>query len=302
MLINVVARRAIGAVALVVLTAGTARAQSQFDFLGSWAPLGTEDVQNDSVPVDYLGLAMTDEARVRALSYDESQKSMVERQCAGWGAAYMVLGPFGLRVTSQTDPVTNRIVSITIGAWEDWNEMVIWMDGRPRPSENALHTQAGFTIGRWEGGALAARTTHVKAGFIRKTGVPLTDQATIDWRFFRHGDVVTVLMVATDPVYLVEPEIISKGFRLSRTPLDYRAGCVTGYEGREPGASVPHYAPDQNPFADEFVKLFHLPREAVLGFPETLYPEYRKKIKDTYVPPPPCTESCGVAGNFVLRR
>ena len=53
---------------------------------------------------------------------------------------------------------------------------------------------------------------------------------------------------------------------------------------------------------DEFVKLYHLPREAVLGYRETLYPEYRKKIKDTYVPPPPCTESCGVAGNFVLRR
>jgi hypothetical protein len=65
---------------------------------------------------------------------------------------------------------------------------------------------------------------------------------------------------------------------------------------------VPHYAPDQNPFADEFVKLYHLPREAVLGYPETLYPEYRKKIKDTYVPPPTCTESCGQAGNFVLRR
>ena len=41
---------------------------------------------------------------------------MIERQCAGWGAAYMVLGPFGLRVTSQTDPVTNRIASITIAA------------------------------------------------------------------------------------------------------------------------------------------------------------------------------------------
>jgi hypothetical protein len=292
--------RAAVAVALLVLTAGEASAQ--FDLLGSWAPLGTEDVQNDSVPVDYLGLALTDEARTRALTYDESQKSMIERQCAGWGAAYMVLGPFGLRVTSQTDPVTNRIVSITIAPWEDWNEMVIWMDGRPRPSENALHTQSGFTIGRWEGGALAARTTHVKAGFIRKTGVPLTDRATIDWRFFRHGDVLTVLMVATDPVYLVEPEIVTKGFRLSRTPLDYRAGCVTGYEGREPGDSVPHYPPDQNPFVDEFVKLYHLPREAVLGYRETLYPEYRKKIRDTYVPPPPCSDSCGVAGNFVVRR
>ena len=103
-------------------------------------------------------------------------------------------------------------------------------------------------------------------------------------------------------VTTVEPEIVSKSFRLSRTPLDYRAGCVTGYEGREPGDSVPHFAPDKNPFVDEFVKLYHLPREAVLGYPETLYPEYRKKIKDSYVPPPPCTESCGAAGNFVLRR
>ena len=49
-------------------------------------------------------------------------------------------------------------------------------------------------------------------------------------------------------------------------------------------------------------KLYHLPREAVLGYPETVYPEYRKKIKDSYVPPPACTESCGAAGNFVVRR
>src|ERR687884_477314 len=115
MLINVVARRALFALMLVALSAG--KASAQFDVAGSWAPIGTEDVQNDSVPVDYLGLALTDEARVRALSYDESQKSMIERQCASWGAAYLVLGPFGLRVTSQTDPVNNRIVSYTIGAW-----------------------------------------------------------------------------------------------------------------------------------------------------------------------------------------
>ena len=98
MLIHLVARRAAVAFLLAVLAAS--KASAQFDFVGSWAPLGTEDVQNDSVPVDYLGLALTDEARTRALSYDESQKSMIDRQCAGWGAAYLVLGPFGLRVTS----------------------------------------------------------------------------------------------------------------------------------------------------------------------------------------------------------
>jgi hypothetical protein len=299
MFIHLVVRRA--ALVLLFVVVGTSEAWAQFEFVGSWAPLATEDVQNDSVPVDYLGLALTEEGRTRALSYSESQKSMYERQCQGWGAAYMVLGPFGLRVSSQSDPVTNRVVSFTIGAWEDWNEMVIWMDDRPRPSEHALHTQAGFTVGRWEGGTLAARTTHVQAGFIRKTGVPLTDQATIDWRFFRHGDVLTVVMMAADPIYLEEPEIVSKSFRISRNPLDYRATCVTTYEGLEYGKSVPHYAPDKNPFIDEFVKLYHLPSEAVLGHRETLYPEYRKKIKGTYIPPPPCTQSCGVAGNFVLR-
>jgi len=309
MLIDVVVKRFVFALAVALLSAYVAFTQSdeavypsQFEFVGSWAPLGTEDVQNDSVPVDYLGLALTEEGRTRALSYDESQKSMVERQCQGWGAAYMVLGPFGLRVSSQTDPNTKRLVSYTIDAWEDWMEMTIWMDDRARPSANALHTQAGFTTGRWEGGALAARTTHMKVGFIRKTGVPLSDEATIDWRFFRHGDLLTVLMVARDPIYLVEPEIISKSFRLSKVPLDFRDPCVPGYEGREPGDDVPHFAADQNPFLDEFMKLYNLPREAVLGYRDTLYPEYRKKIKSTYVPPPPCKADCGVAGNFVRRR
>jgi hypothetical protein len=304
MLIHLVARRTLSVIGLGLLMVllGASRASAQFDFAGSWGPIGTEDVQNDSLPVDYLGLALTDEGRARALAYDESQKSMLDRQCQGWGAAYGVLGPFGLRVSTQTDPATNRVVSYTIDSWEDWNGLTIWMDGRPRPSQYALHTQEGFTTGRWEGGALAARTTHMKVGFIRKTGVPLTDQATIDWRFYRHDDVVTVLMIATDPLYLVEPEIVSKSFRLSPRPLDYRTPCVPGYEGREPGDGVPHFAPDQNPFADEFIKFYGLPREAVLGYRETLYPEYRKKIRATYVPPPPCKEACGQAGNFVRRR
>ena len=156
MLRDVVTRRSALVLLIVVCGAHAALTQSdqaqlpsQFEVVGSWAPLGTEDVQNDSVPVDYLGLALTDEGRTRALSYDESQKSMIERQCQGWGASYMVLGPFGLRISSQSDPKTNRLVSYTIDAWEDWMEMIIWMDDRSRPSGHTLHTQAGFTTRRW---------------------------------------------------------------------------------------------------------------------------------------------------------
>jgi len=107
--------------------------------------------------------------------------------------------------------------------------------------------------------------------------------------------VLTVLMEVTDPSYLAEPYMISKSFQVSPNPVATLTPCVSTFEGREPGDSVPHFAPDKNPFADEFVKMYNLPREAVLGYPETLYPEYRKRIKDSYRPPPACKTNCGAA-------
>jgi hypothetical protein len=41
---------------------------------------------------------------------------------------------------------------------------------------------------------------------------------------------------------------------------------------------VPHYLPEKNPFVDEMTVKYQVPRQAALGFPETLYPEYRKKL------------------------
>jgi hypothetical protein len=57
--------------------------------------------------------------------------------------------------------------------------------------------------------------------------------------------------------------------------------CVTTFEGHETGQSVPHYAPEANPFVDELTKRYGVPRDATLGRPETLYPEYRKKSAGT---------------------
>jgi hypothetical protein len=51
--------------------------------------------------------------------------------------------------------------------------------------------------------------------------------------------------------------------------------------------------PEKNPFVDELTKLYHLPAAAILGEVETLYPEYRKKIKGTYTPLEPCKTDCG---------
>ena len=290
---NVVAARTALAV-FVILCASAQSAFAQFELVGSWAARNTEDISRDSYPVDYVGLPLNDEGRTRALAYNESQLAMIERQCEGWPTFYFVQGPFGLRIWSETDPVKGGTISYTIGAWEDRAPMTIWMDGRPHPSPLAEHTRGGFTTGTWEGNTLVAYTTHMKAGFLRKNGPPSSDRATMTSRFFRHGDILTILSVIDDPIYLVEPHLISKSFQVSVAPISpIGPPCVSGFEGRQVGESVPHFAPEKNPFVGELTRIFRIPREAVLGNVETLYPEYRKKIQGTYVRPEPCKGNCG---------
>jgi hypothetical protein len=68
--------------------------------------------------------------------------------------------------------------------------------------------------------------------------------------------------------------------------------CITGDEGVESGR-VPHYLPGKNPLVDEMTKVYGIPQEAAMGGAETMYPEYRDKIKDKFVLPGKCTKNCG---------
>ena len=268
-------------VLVVVMLLGAANRPvfAQVELAGSWAAKNHEVFLSDSIPTDYTGIPLNDEGRAKALSYSESQLGMIERQCQGWPATYLVQGPFGLKIWSDLDPVTGRVISWTIGAWEDRAPLTIWMDGRPHPSRYAEHTRGGFTTGNWEGNTLVAHTTHMKAGYIRRNGVPSSDLATLTTRFFRHGDLLTVLAVIDDPIYLEEPLILSKSYRLTATPVSpVGPPCVTTYQGTG-GESVPHYLPEKNPFIDEMTTRYNIPREAALGGAETLYPEYRKKLR-----------------------
>jgi len=40
------------------------------------------------------------------------------------------------------------------------------------------------------------------------------------------------------------------------------------------------------------IRTYNLPKEAAMGYAETLYPEYRKKIKGIYEPPASCGRYC----------
>ncbi|MBZ5577252.1 MAG: hypothetical protein LAP40_11890 [Acidobacteriia bacterium] len=281
-----------GCILLVASVPGFA----QIDLSGSWASINHEDsLERGGGPytVDYAGIPFNDNGRARALSYSQSQLSMPERICAFYTPFHMMLGPFGIKIWNETEPLNGRTVAWKIGAWEDRDTTTIWMDGRAHPSQYAPHPKGGFTTGEWDGEVLTSTTTDMPAGYIRRNGSPSSDKATMILHFFRHGDLLTVAGVIEDPVNLSEPYIITRSYQLSTNPITPAAApCIVGDEGPQEGV-VPHFLPDKNPFMDELTKLYGIPREAALGGAKTMYPDFRKEIKDKFVLPAKCTLNCG---------
>lgn len=303
-LVRLVSRTRVCVSLLVVaaVTLAAARpASAQIDLSGSWAARNFEDVM-ERIPgpyaVDYTGLPINDDARARALSYSASQMGMIERQCALYASPYIGLGPFGLKIWNETDPTSGVTVAWHIGAWEDRAGITIWMDGRPHPGPNAPHDRSGFTTGEWQGDTLATYTTHLGVGVVRRNGVPSSDQATMKMFFFRNGDHLTLLVVVEDPVYLTEAFMVSQNFELDPSAPIRPIGppCVPAYEGQSPDSPVLHYLPGANPFIGELTQLYHIPPEATLGGAQTMYPEFRKRMKDGYVRPEKCVRNCGGPG------
>jgi hypothetical protein len=270
---------------------------AQVDLSGWWVRVGQVDNGYSREPVDLLGIPVSEDGRTKALSYDIAALSATERQCQMYTPFYLFTGPFSLQITSIPDPVTQKLVAWKIAGWIDRDETIIWMDGRPRPSRYAPHSHGGFTTGRWEGDTLTAVTTHFKMGDIKRHTSFSSDRATLTYRFTRRGDIMTVTGILEDPVYLAEPYVLTSIFRLEAGANTFPLTACEPIEElphlhENPGL-VPHYLPGKNPWVNELTENRNIPLEAVLGGPATMYPEYRKAIRDKYVRPERCMVDCG---------
>src|SRR5689334_646801 len=190
-----------------VVCACASPAFAQTDFSGEWAPRFWED-QPERVPGpelgDYLGIPISDAARLRAAAWEASIQTETEWQCRPHSADYIWRGPSNLKISKEVDPVSREIVAFH-AEWLRSVDRPIYMDGRAHPPENALHTWAGFSTGKWEGNTLVITTTHLKEGYVRRNGIPRSDKATLSERWIRNGDFLTVMTIIYDPVYLTEP-------------------------------------------------------------------------------------------------
>jgi glyoxylase-like metal-dependent hydrolase (beta-lactamase superfamily II) len=251
---------------------------AQVDLTGMWAPIFDED-QVERIPGpevgDYAGLPINEAARWRAESWDASLLTLPEHQCKPHPSTYGFRGVGNLRITATVHEPTQRIVKLnTHIQWQE-QRREIWMDGRPHPPEWAPHTWQGFSTARFEGDVLVVRTTHLKAGWIRRNGVALSDRAVLTERFIRHGDLLTHVSIVEDPIYLTEPFVRTNGFRLTLNPTMAPYPCRPAVEvPRDPG-DVPHHLPGRNPFLMEYAERHGLRVEATRGGAHTALPEFR---------------------------
>jgi hypothetical protein len=273
--------------ALAVVALGARPASAQIDLSGIWAPIMHEDAL-ERVPGpeigDYAGLPITAEARSRALTWDASLLTIPEHQCQPHPSTYGFRGVGNLRIWIDQDPETQQVMKInTQIQWMEQHRQ-IWMDGRPHPADYEAHSWQGFSTGRWEGDTLVVTTTHLKAGWIRRNGLPLSDQATMEDRFIRHGDLLTHISMVTDPYYTSEPVVKTNGFRLALNGRLDPYPCESVVEVVRPKGAVPSHLPGTNNAIEEFAALHNMPVEAASGGADTALPEFARKMKDMKVP------------------
>ena len=107
-----------------------------------------------------------------------------------------------------------------------------------------------------------------------------SDHSTITMHLTRRENLLTLTTIQEDPHYLTEPHVVSRVWEWNpRAGNGDRPQCNT--RQRDPvdrgHGIVPHQIPGKNPEEDYMVRTFNLPKEAAMGYAETLYPEYSQE-------------------------
>ena len=272
-------RSAVSALVLFVLASSAAPASAQVDFSGEWAPRLWED-QPERVPGpelgDYLGIPINDAARLRAESWDASIQTLPEWQCRPHSADYIWRGPSNLRISKEVDPVSRETTAFH-AEWLRSVDRAIYLDGRPHPPADALHTWAGFSTAKWNGDVLTVTVTHLKEGYLRRNGLPRSDKATLTEHWIRNGDLLTVMTIINDPVYLTEPFVRTTDYELDlrQQVPPYPCGVVQEVDRKK--GEIPSFLPGANPYTTEFATRHKLPIDTTRGGAETMYPDFLVK-------------------------
>ena len=266
---------------LVMFAPGLLLAQEHMplDITGTWRWLHHEEYDGGGGddPGEYWGLPLNDAARMRADTYNEewvTTSSLL--QCRPRGVMYQPLGLDPMQIEKLVDPVNRQLLAYRVGYEKTPGERMIWLDGRARPSQYAKHSWEGFSTGKFKGNTLEITSTHIKEGFARRNGVPVSFHATVVEEVFLNEPFLTWVVTIIDPDYFSEPVV--KSVTYIRAPSLRIPAYPCQPEEEQPSDAkyrVPHYLVGQNPFLTEIAVKDNVSLEAMRGGVETIYPEWR---------------------------
>ena len=193
--------------------ATTAKASAPVDFSGYWVALVTEDWRFRMVTPrkgDYRGVPITEAARKIADAWDPAADEASGNQCRAYGAGAIMRAAARFHITWQDDE-TMRVDS----DYGTQTRLLHFKATQP-PRER---TWQGYSIAEWQRpGSLKVTTSNMRSGYLRKNGVPYSENAAISEYFdiAPHPDGGQVLLATTivdDPQYLQQPFIVSSQFK-----------------------------------------------------------------------------------------
>jgi hypothetical protein len=209
----------------------TARASAPIDLTGYWVAVVNEDWRYRMLTPakgEYGGIPITKEALQIVNNWDPAADEKAGEQCKSYGAAAIMRLPARLHIRWQDD--TTLKLDVDAGTQTRlfrFGQAPTGGSGGPEGPPLRERTWQGDSTAQWErgggrggppvGGSLTVVTKNMRAGYLRKNGVPYSENATVtdyfDLSASPGGQILVVTTVVDDPRYLLQPLILSSHFR-----------------------------------------------------------------------------------------
>ena len=177
---------------------------------------------------EFAMLPLNAEARRIANTWDPAQEPAGDEQCRSYGAAAIMRVPGRLHIDWADDNTLQMDI-------DSGTQRRLFHFGGAAPANQAPQRQ-GYSVAEWEGipaaelrartaasqedvrGGLKVMTTRMRAGFLRRNGVPYSANATLEEHYDRfaepNGDNWLIVdSIVRDPQYLTEPYVTSVAFK-----------------------------------------------------------------------------------------
>jgi hypothetical protein len=208
-----------------------AKAGAPIDLTGYWVSLVTQDWRLRMVTPskgDYTGIPLNAEGRKIADTWDPAKDEAAQQQCKGYGAPALMRVPGRLHITWQDDE------TLKVEMDSGMQTRLFWF-GAPQASSGdwqgisrasweylpaAVADTLGFNRGAVDrrAGSLKVVTSKFRSGYLRKNGVPYSENTVLTEYFDRvtepnGNSYLVVTATVEDPTYLNAPFLFSEFFR-----------------------------------------------------------------------------------------